>query len=292
MKKDLTPIDTEKIKQEALSYSNKLRDGIKLIRIIHSNARSKYKGELGLSEIEKNKLFEIKENLNLILDAVFKFTDENNYYWRFCSPKVYINHFDLFKSNFFDGLSTNNELQFLNFELEYFKQKKTKFNFNHRNQFEDIFPRFFKLFLNDKNEKKIQIYSDEKIKFIENQIKFYSLNKTYSTIESESNQNNLDNNKSEFPFNIFNDYSSFKLFEDLDENYTYKLAKTKYINIYHYLTYIGKTLICTQIEYLNYIEKTKGISISKITPKTYIYDSKEKLKLAHIESNFKKNYNF
>lgn len=99
----------------------------------------------------------------------------------------------------------------------------------------------------------------------------------------------LDNN---YPASIFKDYKAFELFNYLDDNYIDNYEKAKYSNLHHYFSYIGNVLICTQLKYIEFIKENKGITLSRITPKTYKFTDKtiSEFKEYHrlFDSNLKK----
>jgi hypothetical protein len=231
--------------------------------------------------------FQLKIQENLFeaqFERLFNWTKKRRFAWDYVNVNVYKNCFeDEFKNKSDDNKSLfiQDELNKLEFKLK----DGLKFQFSdNKLDFIDI------NFLNDKIIIEIKEEEERKFRFLKRLEKLHpQLNQIDLFEEVKST-----NNKLEYPLNIFKDYKSCQLFKYISTEYNNgKFEKTKYINIYHFLNDRGNILICTQKEYITFIDKEFEISISKITPKTdFKYEDKIEPQLNEIYFMFKKNEYF
>lgn len=80
----------------------------------------------------------------------------------------------------------------------------------------------------------------------------------------------------------------YELFSYLVENYTKddKFPPTKFSNLYHYMEY-AQLMICTQLEYISFVEKEYNVRLTKIMPQTAKYKDKIRSLLNQLNIKFK-----
>lgn len=88
---------------------------------------------------------------------------------------------------------------------------------------------------------------------------------------------------------IFND-GGYNLFLYLVQNYTRedKTPKAKFSNLFHYLKH-EQLIICSQLQYISFIEEECKIKLSKIQPSNYKYSDQIQPILGRLRSNFQQS---
>ena len=102
----------------------------------------------------------------------------------------------------------------------------------------------------------------------------------------------LKNDEATNPFpQIFKDFNAYTLFIYLNDEYTKdnNRPKTKYSNIFRYLQYENR-LLCSQLEYIDFIKNEYNIKLSKIYDKTLKYDDIIKPILQELTMKFNKEH--
>lgn len=252
-----------------------------------------------------NNLSELGENcisqLNDDFDELWKLSDEKNYYWHFCSLKVYEHHYEDFKKEFLNKLPEAELEDFFEHEINYIlSSRDSQDAFNHTREIKDYFLTLnYYEYLSKKNKLKINIVNKQKGEFLIGEAfkSGHSLKasntKKVTVYEDYENDNTTDNETSsnilikcplEFS-GIFKDNKIFNLFRFLDENVITLESKIKYVSIYNYLNN-QQYLICNQLQYIQFIFDYKEITISKITKGNYKYKTKTLPLLKSLEENF------
>jgi len=269
---------------------NELQDLSKSIQSYNSDDKNNVLKNANFVLREKASQF---KNFKRLFTDLWNYGNEGNFRWEYCTYEIYKLH--LSQYILIEG-KTKGEC--LKIELEKLKSKFLNKEDSADAKQIDGFKFYFSKspndfiilnFLNRELTESIKREEQKKIHHIESLL---SLETTYNV---DSNQINLELNVpslkfyKDYPISIFNNLTSFQLFEYLDENYDIKFKPTKYINLYHYFSSLDNLLICTQLDYREFISKHKGIIISKITPMTFKYEDKTLPILKNLNILFDKN---
>lgn len=85
---------------------------------------------------------------------------------------------------------------------------------------------------------------------------------------------------------IFHDKKTYELFLYLVKSYDNDKPKSKFSHLFHFITEIQGDYSIPNIEYIKFVKKEYGVSISKIQPKNSKYFDSNKGRLTLLKSNF------
>lgn len=241
----------------------------------------------------------LKKKLTQTVKDLLTLSNNNHFYWRFSTIESYKEGMTYFLKLFKKELPESDITDFLEYELKYYSKNLKEPKFYLTGQLK-LFSHDFKDYLPNSEKVKLDLIDKLKVNYlyqyandigynvesIEDSFKFKKAEKStkkeiYFHKDLEQYENYI---------SIFKNEKAFQLFVFIDNSYIVPKAKTKYISFYHYFEDIGDILICTQLEYLNFIKDFKEVSISKITPRTNVFLDKIVPKLEGFTKTFNTKY--
>lgn len=234
----------------------------------------------------------IIEQLNGTFEQLLEVSNEQNYYFHYCSSIVYEFYFESFKQNYLDLIPNSTLRDFYEHEINSLLQNQVSNQiFYKKLEIEDLFLKIgYYPYLSEKNKAIININNKRKGEFVlrnilndnctvskisDKKVRIYqsiavSVPKNISKLET------CDTTTEFFKkhIDIFKDKESAEFFLYLEDNHVDNFKKTKYIDIFRYLHDDLNFIYCTQNTYIDFIKKSKNIDISRITPITFKYRTK------------------
>src|SRR5665648_13794 len=236
-----------------------------------------------------------------VLEAKFRVSFEklytqsviDNYYWQYCPFRVYEESFKERQLEYLRNYTDATEEDFYKDEINEMKDYQQKFK---SELFDEQYKEFVYSIFNGEDvstlkltfcisgitKKQISNSTKRKVEYI-NFLSGKSVNKKIESPKPDSAQ--ISNRHHQ----IFNN-GGYDLFLYLVQNYTRddKTPKAKFSNLFHYLKH-EQLILCTQLQYISFIEEELKVKLSKILPSNYKYSEQIQPILGRLRSDFLQN---
>lgn len=251
-------------------------------------------------EYDENLKIEFKENFEKLIEQSLK----DNYFWQYCPFDVYKSNFKKRKDIFLKKYQDADVFDFLRYESKKLVENREE-NDDDFNGFvyeikQMTKPLFFQInsLIDETIARKIYYSTCKKMDFIEaildpdtkippDSRKLKIIIDANDLPESETKQDSAPGTN--LHHQIFNE-GGYDLFLYLLQNFTRddKTLKTKFSNLFHYLKY-EQIIVCSQLQYISFIEEEYKIKLSKILPSNYKYSDQIQPTLGRLRNDFQQS---